>query len=292
MCALAAAAPGGTAPILTYHVTALQMPIYFNREGDHDHNGLIFALTANVPILKFIRALSIAGTAGASGPEDDPETWRAAAEARALQVEVTLPATPQQARLPHPLVRPLVLRVRKDDRLVVELKNEIRNRHVGVHVVGDGYDVKTDDGSQVGANPTSLTAPGGNQPYTFMCRHEGVFPFHDGGNYSGGEDGTNAHGLFGALVVEPAGSIWRDPVTGRRSEGAGARSRNSTGFTWTSCPRGTPRPIPTPPPRRTWSPTIGTLPWRIPTSRAGPIASSSSSSTTSRNFCRPMACSR
>ncbi|HSO43614.1 MAG TPA: multicopper oxidase domain-containing protein [Rhodospirillales bacterium] len=48
-------------------------------------------------------------------------------------------------------------------------------------------------------------------------RHEGVFPFHDGGNYSGGEDGTNVHGLFGALVVEPAGSIWRDPVTGRRS---------------------------------------------------------------------------
>jgi manganese oxidase len=25
---------------LTYHITALQMPIYFNAHGDHDHNGL------------------------------------------------------------------------------------------------------------------------------------------------------------------------------------------------------------------------------------------------------------
>jgi hypothetical protein len=45
----------------TYHVTALEMPIYFNREGDHDHNGLIFAPTDNVPILKFIRALGAPG---------------------------------------------------------------------------------------------------------------------------------------------------------------------------------------------------------------------------------------
>ncbi|MGZ9137622.1 MAG: multicopper oxidase domain-containing protein [Candidatus Deferrimicrobiaceae bacterium] len=207
--------------VVTYHVTALRMPIYFNREGDHDHNGLIFALTENVPILKFIRALGISDTADISGPEDDPETWRAQAEARASDIEVPLPETAPQARQPHPLVRPLVLRVRKDDRLEVELKNDIRDRHVGLHVVSDGYDVTTDDGSQVGANPPSLTPPGGKRLYSWTCRHEGVFPFHDGGNYSGGEDGTNVHGLFGALVVEPAGAIWRDPVTGRRSEGQG-----------------------------------------------------------------------
>jgi hypothetical protein len=46
-----------------------------------------------------------------------------------------------------------------------------------------------------------------------------VFPFHDGGNYSGDENGTNVHGLFGALVVEPSGSTWRDPTTGNASHG-------------------------------------------------------------------------
>jgi FtsP/CotA-like multicopper oxidase with cupredoxin domain len=91
-----------------------------------------------------------------------------------------------------------VLRARKDDRLRVELHNEVRGRHVGLHLVGDGYDVETEDGSRVGKNPSSLAQPGGRWTYTWDCCHEGVFPFHDGGNYSGGEDGTNVHGLFGA----------------------------------------------------------------------------------------------
>ncbi|MCU0893412.1 MAG: multicopper oxidase domain-containing protein [Rhodospirillales bacterium] len=197
----------------TYHVTALEMPIYFNREGDHDHNGLIFALTGNVPILKFIRAIGAHGWG-------DAKALQAAAQARAAEIEVDLPTTAQQARQPHPLVRPLVLRAPKGEHLEVELKNEIRHRHVGLHLVGDGYAVITADGSQVGKNPSSLTPPNGKRTYSWRCDHEGVFPFHDAGNYSGGEDGTNVHGLFGALVVEPAGAIWRDPVTGRRSEDA------------------------------------------------------------------------
>ena len=166
----------------TYHVTALEMPIYFNREGDHDHNGLIFALTDNVPILKFIRALD----APAWG---NPSALRASAKARAAEVEVELPATAQQARQPHPLVRPLVLRGRKGDHLNIQLQNEIQDRHVGLHLVGDGYAVIDDDGSQVGNNPSSLTPPNGQRTYSWRCDHEGVFPFHDAGNYSGGEEG-------------------------------------------------------------------------------------------------------
>ena len=123
-----------------------------------------------------------------------------------------------------------MLRVRKDDRLEVQLYNDFRDRHVGLHVVGDGYDVTVHDGSQVGANPSSLTPPMTTRTYSFTCLHEGVFPFHDGGNYSGGEDGTNVHGLFGALVVEPKGSIWRDPVTGRRSEGEGGAFQELDGL--------------------------------------------------------------
>ncbi|WP_414581122.1 multicopper oxidase domain-containing protein [Scytonema sp. PCC 10023] len=207
---------------LTYHVTALQITIYFNKEGDHDHNGLIFALTENVPILKYIRALARVGLpqgAGDHGGHDDmPEEWYKQAKERAQKIGVSLPSNPQEARQPHPLVRPLVLRARKCDRLQVDLHNEVSGRHVGLHLVGDGYDVKMDDGSHVGENDSSLTPPDGRRIYTWICNHEGVFPFHDGGNYSGGEDGTNVHGLFGALVVEPTGSIWRDPVTGRRSE--------------------------------------------------------------------------
>jgi hypothetical protein len=105
----------------------------------------------------------------------------------------------------------------------VNLENEINDRAVGMHLVGPGYDVKEHDGSHVGANPPSLAPSGGEYRYEWTAQHEGVFPFHDGGDYSGGEDGTNVHGLFGAFIVEPVGTIWRDPVSGLDSSGDGVQ---------------------------------------------------------------------
>ncbi len=204
---------------IDYDVTALSLTIYYNRDGDHDHDGMMFALTANVPILKYIKAL--ARSEPPRNDDDRPEKWQKAAEERAKKIHVELPRTPAQARQPHPLVRPLVLRARKGERVRVKLHNDIRHRDIGIHLVADGYDVKEHDGSQVGNNGSSLVAYGESRTYDWHCRHEGVFPFHDAGNYSGGEDGTNVHGLFGALIVEPEGTIWRDPVTGFLSHSGG-----------------------------------------------------------------------
>src|SRR4028119_1145327 len=81
-----------------YDVTALQMTIWFNRDGDHDHNGMVFALTKNVPILKYIDAL---GKADRPGGQYPPDQLRQAAAARAEEIEVDLPLTPAQARQPH-----------------------------------------------------------------------------------------------------------------------------------------------------------------------------------------------
>lgn len=211
---------------ITYDVTALEMTIFFNREGDHDHNGLMFALSANVPILKYIDALGKADRPGGQYPTLDPTVT-----SRAATIGVELPLTPAQARQPHPLVRPLVLRARVNDEVTITLENQIKKREVGIHLVADGYAVNQHDGSHVGNNQKSLAlapvepASPATPPtfdsysYTWKCNHEGVFPFHDGGNYSGEEDGTNVHGLFGALIVEPPDTIWRDPVTGAISHG-------------------------------------------------------------------------
>ncbi|HEX5906402.1 MAG TPA: hypothetical protein VFY56_05230, partial [Propionibacteriaceae bacterium] len=46
------------ASTVDYDVVALPMTIYYNREGDHDHNGMLYALEANAPILKYIEALA------------------------------------------------------------------------------------------------------------------------------------------------------------------------------------------------------------------------------------------
>ena len=200
-----------------YKVTAIEMPIYFNKEGDHDHNGLIYALSKNVPLLKYIRALANQNS------NDDHRIYSKAARTVADRLAMPFPQTVAQARQPHPLVRPLVLRANVNETVEVQLQNKIKGRSVGLHLVGGNYNVEThgnassSDGSKVGNNKPSLARPDGKYRYKWVCKHEGVFPFHDGGNYSGGEDGTNVHGLFGALIVEPKDTIWRDPVTGRNS---------------------------------------------------------------------------
>src|SRR5215218_795545 len=172
---------------IQYDVTALPVTIWFNRDGDHDHNGMMFALNKNVPILNYIEAMGKADRPGGSYPPPP----NAALVAQANLIGVTLPATPAQARQPHPLVRPLVLRARKGDRVTVKLYNEIHgrlgtDRPVGIHLVASGYDVRDADGSHVGNNPSSLVPSGSNGTYYWDCVHKGVFPFHDGGNYSGG----------------------------------------------------------------------------------------------------------
>jgi hypothetical protein len=202
-----------------YGITAIQLTIYFNKEGDHDHNGLLFVLNENLPILKYIQAIQNHHN---DPTWPDPDSFYTDAKARADVLEMEIPDGTNPDRLkwaqqPHPLVRPLVLRCNKDDTVEVTLTNEIRDRWIGLHLVSDGYDVMKDDGSHVGQNNPSIIKYNTSKKFTWVCKNEGVFPFHDGGNYSGGEDGTNVHGLFGALIVEPPRTIWRDPVTGRRS---------------------------------------------------------------------------
>ena len=201
-----------------YDVVAIQMTIWFNVEGDHDHNGLIYVLRRNLPLVKYLREL-----AKPVPDQAELDRLRPAALAIANEFQVRFPTTSAEAKQPHEFVRPLVLRAHQGDVVTVNLENEIAGRAIGMHLVGPGYDVKAHDGSQVGANPPSLAPSGGKYSYVWKAEHEGVFPFHDGGDYSGGEDGTNVHGLFGAFIVEPVGTIWRDPVSGVTSSGDGVQ---------------------------------------------------------------------
>ena len=48
---------------------------------------------------------------------------------------------------------------------------------------------------------------------TRQADKEGVFLFSDMADTRSGEDGTNGHTLFGALIIEPAGAEFLDPET-------------------------------------------------------------------------------
>ncbi|TCK20492.1 multicopper oxidase domain-containing protein [Pseudonocardia endophytica] len=118
---------------------------------------------------------------------------------------------------PLPLVRPLVLRARLGEHVEVRLRNETGRPRVGLHRQGAGLmrGIRKDDGARVGRNPDSTATRENPYTYQWAADTEGVWPINDLADVRGTEDGTNVHGLFGAFVVEPAATWWRDPETGR-----------------------------------------------------------------------------
>ncbi len=123
--------------------------------------------------------------------------------------------------------RPIVLRMNVGDCLAVRFRNLLRPQPVnqeqpatrsasmyidGLPLVGSILS----SGSNVGANPSSLIPPGGEATYIWYGAKEGPFLVHSAGAMTGGEGdgGQPDHGLFGAVIVEPRGSVWyRSQIT-------------------------------------------------------------------------------
>ncbi|HEY1404324.1 MAG TPA: hypothetical protein VGB05_09375, partial [Pyrinomonadaceae bacterium] len=123
--------------------------------------------------------------------------------------------------------RPLVLRMNVGQKLEIRFQNLLdpnraddnqpATRTASVHVVGlqlvNGI---TDDGSNVGQNPSSLVAPGDSITYTYFAEREGNHLFYSTAATTGGEGdgGSLGMGLFGMVNVEPKGAEWyRSQVT-------------------------------------------------------------------------------
>lgn len=163
--------------VRVYDIEAISLPIVYNKFGDHDPNGLLYVLK-----------------------QDSERIQRKARELFALP-------TPQ----PYEEVRPLVIRANVGDTVQINFENKL-NRRASIHVQGLPYNVLTSDGANVGCNPDTTT--GSHIRYTWHADKEGVYLFSDMADTRSGENGTNVHGLFGAIIVEAAGSTWSDPVTG------------------------------------------------------------------------------
>lgn len=166
-----------TGQVRIFDIEAISLPVVYNKFGDHDPNGMIYVL------------------------KQDSERIRKKAEAL-----FSLPV-PQ----PYEEVRPLVIRANVGDTIRVNFENKLK-RPASIHVQGMRYDVLTSDGSNVGYNPDTTTLR--SIRYTWYADKEGVFLFSDMADTRSNEQGTNVHGLFGALIVEAPGSTWYDPVTG------------------------------------------------------------------------------
>lgn len=164
-----------------YEIEAIQIPIVYNKYGDHDPNGLLYVL------------------------KKDAERIRKGA------IENFSKEIPQ----PYEEVQPLVIRANLGEKIVVCFTHSLK-RTLSIHVQGLAYDVQTSDGADVGFNRDTTTQH--QITYTWYANREGVYLFHDMGDTRSGEEGTNAHGLFGAVIVEEPESKWLDPETGEEIE--------------------------------------------------------------------------
>lgn len=164
-----------------YEIEAIEIPIVYNKFGDHDPNGLLYVL------------------------KKDAEKIREGA------IRNFLKDVPQ----PYEEVKPLVIRANRGDKVVVRFTHSLK-RQLSIHVQGLPYDVQTSDGADVGFNRDTTTK---NQiTYTWYAEREGVYLFQDMADPRSSEEGTNIHGLFGAIIVEEAESTWFDPETGKQIE--------------------------------------------------------------------------
>lgn len=164
-----------------FRIEAIQIPIVYNKYGDYDPDGLLYVL------------------------EQDAEAVRKGAIHNFNQ------AIPQ----PFEGVKPLVIRVNQGDKVKVHFHHSL-DRRLSIHVQGLAYDVNTSDGANVGFNKNSTTKNEIN--YTWYAQTEGVYLFSDMGDTRSSEEGTNVHGLFGAIIVEAPMAEWFDPVTGAEME--------------------------------------------------------------------------
>lgn len=167
--------------VRNFDIEAISIPIVYNKYGDHDPNGMIYVLK-----------------------KDSERIQQKAKENFAMD--------PPQ---PYKEVQPLVIRANEGDEIRINFYNKL-DRNTSMHVQGLRYDVLTSDGANVGNNPDT-TAQNFIQ-YVWYAEKEGVYLFSDMGDPRGSEDGTNVHGLFGAVIVEKPQSTWFDPATGEEIE--------------------------------------------------------------------------
>jgi hypothetical protein len=167
------------APVRTYAVAAIPVDLPLNAHGDHVPRGFMYVLEEELPAVR----------------EQERRPWPERA-AHGLHDEP---------------IQPLVLRANLGECLRVDFTNRLDTGPASLRIEGLPATVSS---QARGFVPGTSVPPGRGLTYVFSLPEaeeaEGLYLLHDA--EEGGE--REARGLFGALVLEPAGAVYRDASTG------------------------------------------------------------------------------
>jgi manganese oxidase len=182
-------------PTKTFNVSAVNVKITYNHFGDNDPNAFMYVLDQNISAVRAQEASGIVST----GLREDP-------------------------------IQPLVLRANLGDCVVINFTNRLTQGPlpdeattpqaappVSIHVHGVAYE-STSAGGAVGNDANSFASPGASITYRVFldpALGEGAKLFHSHGD----SRQLTTHGLFGAIIAEPAGSTFLDPQTAQPLNG-------------------------------------------------------------------------
>ncbi len=191
------------APTKKFNVVAMEAKLQYNKSGDNDPYGLIYALSEDV---QAIRNGSI---------EPEPLVLRAN-EGDCIEVRLTNKLT--RNFLKHKGI------VDGDAEVPTEPATGTRaGLRVSLSPQLVKYDVRGSDGTAVGFNRDQTVGPGGSKLYRWYA--DDVSPGELGTTNLfdfGDVRGHRHHGLFAGLNIEPKGSTYRDPATGARIKSGAA----------------------------------------------------------------------
>ena len=186
--AVAGAATGGGgaggvcptgAPVRHFDVVSIDVDITLNNFKDHDPLGQMYVLRDRI----------------------------AAVRAQEASKKVSIGQHGNDA------IQPLAIRANGGDCVTISFANQSNEGDYGIHIDGLAFSA-TSSGDAVGRNAPTNVPKGGTAEYTFYVpagrQNEGAHYMHPGP----GNRGAVSHGLWGALMAEPAGSRYVNPNDG------------------------------------------------------------------------------
>ncbi|MEN9506404.1 MAG: hypothetical protein RI958_2330, partial [Actinomycetota bacterium] len=212
--------------IKRFNVSAIDVPIAYNRYGDHDPYGLAYVMTKDVAAIRanpsLLAPLVLRVTEGDCivvnlKNEVNWDAWAVHGDEATLDGDAPIPLEPVPA-LPVAPGEPVPAPIAGNP--------WIGGNRVSLHPALVRYDVRTSDGATIGYNHDQTAGPGETASYVWYADEViyddpqnptgltdgelGAIPLMEFGDVRG----HRHHGLLAALVVGPANATYHDPYTG------------------------------------------------------------------------------